>query len=95
VGRFLRPKAEVLPDSALIPKRNLIEPPPNRFTHEITAAQPYYYDATETRKADGTFEAGTKVLLLAHDGGSLCLVVDGRGLYVATPFVGLAALPAG
>ena len=88
-----RPKVEVLPDSALVPDANRIVPPPNRFTHEVIADQPYYY-ASPRAGSDppGTFAAGTKVVLLVHDGGPACRVVDGRGLYVATAFGGLRPL---
>jgi hypothetical protein len=30
-----RPEATVLADEALVPGRNLVVPPPNRFTHEL------------------------------------------------------------
>jgi hypothetical protein len=90
MGRMLRPKATVLPESAMVPDRNLIQPPPNQFSHEIVTDQPYYYvDPQPTTRADEKFEAGTKVLLIAHDGGTMCHVADGRGLYVVTAFEGL------
>ena len=93
MGNFLRPKATVLPESALIPKANLVEAPPGGFTHEVKAAQPYYYGKSAgAAHPDGTFEAGAKVALLAHDRGSLCRVADARGLSVYTEFEGLAAL---
>ncbi|MCS3495068.1 hypothetical protein M2189_005972 [Bradyrhizobium japonicum] len=37
----------------------------------------------------GQFEAGAKVVLLYHDGGELCRVVDAAGRYVGTRFDGL------
>jgi hypothetical protein len=90
---MLRPKASVLPDSAQLPGRNLIQPPPNQFTHEVRAEQPYYYDGPhQDAPPEGTFRAGTKVVLLEHDGGPVCRVADGRGLYVATAFDGLRRL---
>ena len=90
MDHMMRPKATVLPESAIVPPTCLIQPPPNRFTHEVTSEQPYYYAASTPISApDGTFPAGTKVLLLFHDGGSLCYVADARGLYVAIPFKGL------
>jgi hypothetical protein len=90
---MLRPRAKVLPASAQLPDRNLIVPPPNRFTHEVIVDQPYYYTAPRRRKPpDGEFAAGTKVVLLVHDGGKVCRVADGRGLYVATAFAGLRPL---
>ena len=94
MGHFLRPKATVLPESALIPKANLLEPPPERFTHEVKAAQPYYYGkSADAAHPDGTFEAGAKVAVLGHDRRPLCRVADARGLSVFTAFEGLAALP--
>jgi hypothetical protein len=90
-GRVLRPKAEVLSDATLLSPRNRITPPPNRFTHEVTAAQPYFFDAAGGEPA-GEFAAGTKVVLLVHDGGLNCHVVDSQGLYVVTRFKSLRAL---
>jgi hypothetical protein len=87
-----RPKATVLPDSAMVPKRNL-QPPPTHFTHEVIAEQPYYYIGP--RQADppeGMFAAGAKVKLLSDDGGPVCHVVDARGLRVATACSGLRPL---
>jgi hypothetical protein len=80
---MIRPEAVVLPDSARVPAANLIAPPPNQFTHELTRAQPYYFTGGQQgTPPDGEFPAGTKVVLLRHDGGAYCRVVDGRGLYV-------------
>jgi hypothetical protein len=90
MARMIRPKAEVLPESALVPDRNLIRPPPDRFTHEVVAEQPYYYRAPGRRAAPaGRFAAGTRVLVLSHDGGAFCHVVDGQGLRVVTAHKGL------
>lgn len=87
-----RPKASVLPDSALVPERNL-QPPPAQFTHEVIAEQPYYYAGPQqAAPPEGTFAGGTKVKLDAHDGGPMCQVVDARGLRVATAFSGLRPL---
>lgn len=92
MGRILRPKATVLPKSALVPEENLAQPPAH-FTHEVVAEQPYFYaEAGRSRTPDGTFAAGTKVQLLSHDQGELCRVVDGQGLRVSTAFEGLRAL---
>jgi len=88
----IRPKMAVLPGSALIPDRNLIHPPPNRFTHEVSAAQPYYYlDPHQATPPEGTFATGTRVLLISQV-GEVCRVADGRGLYVATACGGLRPL---
>ena len=90
VDHMIRPLATVLPESALVPGCNLLQPPPNQFTHEIKAEQPYYYTGPhQAAPPEGKFLAGTKVVLLSHDGGPVCHVADGRGLYVATAFDGL------
>jgi hypothetical protein len=87
-----RPKAEVLPASSVVPDRNLVVPPPTRFTHTVTAAQPYYYaDPRSDTPADGEFAPGTKVALLG-EAGSFARVVDARGLYVVTSTSGLQPL---
>lgn len=94
--RMLRPKATVLPDSALVPEANL-KPPPKRFTHEVVSAQPYHYAAAQADGApdgapDGHFAPGAKVLLLERGDGPLCWVQDRHGLCVITAFSGLRAL---
>jgi hypothetical protein len=92
--RFLRPKASVLPESALIPAANLVQPAPTRFTHALRAAQPYHYSEPAPGQApDGEFEAGTKLALQGHVVGPWCHVVDGRGLSVVTALAGLVPLP--
>lgn len=88
-----RPEFSVLSGSSLIPDRNLIAPVPNQFTHELTRAQPFYFSGVQQgRPPDGELPAGTKVVLMIHDGGDSCRVVDGRGLYVETEFAGLRKL---
>jgi hypothetical protein len=89
VNGVIRPKMTVLPESAQIPDRNLIQPPPNQFTHEVKAEQPYYYEGLRQAAApQGTLPQGVKVVLLCRDGPE-CRVADGGGLYVATAFSGL------
>jgi hypothetical protein len=86
---FMRPKMSVLPDSAVVPEKNLL-PPPKKFTHLVAAEQPYFYsDAPMPAKPDGKFAAGTRVLLSSHDDGAICRVVDERGLHVFTAWEGL------
>jgi len=88
-----RPKASVLPESSLVPNRALIRPPPDQFTHVVRVDQWYRYSgASPSGPPDGTLLAGARVVLLSHDGGSDCYVVDGRGLHVLTPFCGLVPL---
>ena len=86
IDRVIRPKAVVLPDSALLS---------NRFTHEVAAAQAYFEaESTPTAPPDGFFAAHTKVVLLEHAGGAtLCRVADERGKPVYTAFAGLRRLP--
>jgi hypothetical protein len=79
---MLRPEPVVLGEEALVPERNVIEPPPNRFTHVLTDDEPYRFDRPAgPREFDGVLAAGTPVALLV-DGPERCRVVDGRGLYV-------------
>lgn len=90
---FVRPEVVVLPDSALVPDRNVIRPAPNRFTHELTRAAPFYFDGAQQqgRQPNGEFPDGTRVVLLVHHGGTHCRVVDSRGLYVEVEFDALRA----
>ena len=85
---FVRPDAVVLPESAVVPDKNIIRPAPNQFTHELARAQPFYFD--ESRRGgppDGELPEGTRVVLLVHDEGApFCHVVDGRGLYVGIEY---------
>ena len=87
-GRMLRPKAVVLEDEALVPRRNVIKPPPNRFTHKVRRSQPYFYEDLG-EEPNGEFAAGTPVVLMVYHGGDSCRVVDEHGLYVETAYGGL------
>ena len=79
---IVRPEAIVLPESALVLDRQLISPAPNQFTHELARAQPFHLaGAAPGAPPGGELPAGTRVLLV-HDGGARCHVLDGRGLYV-------------
>ncbi len=92
VEKMIRPQATVLPESAQLPDRNMLNPPPNQFTHEIATEQPYYYMGIDQAAApEGAFAQGTKVALLRQDDAG-CWVADGRGLYVATACSGLRLL---
>jgi hypothetical protein len=82
---------QVLSSAAVVPRRNRISPAPNQFTHEMRRAQPFFFDAPSDAP-HGEFPAGTEVVLMAHDGGEYCRVVDGQGLYVLTAYVGLRRL---
>ena len=92
MDNVIRPKSIVLPESAQLPDRNTLRPPPNQFSHIIEAEQAYYFGGIdEAAPPAGYFSAGTKVLVLRHD-GSECWVADKRGLYVATSCDGLRPL---
>jgi hypothetical protein len=89
----LRPEAVVLGDEALVPAANLVRPPPNHFTHELTVDEPYRFDRPGGGQSghDGVLHAGTPVMLLV-EGDDTCRVVDGSGLYVAVRCSSLRAL---
>ncbi len=87
ISRMIRPKAVVLPDSALLSKR---------FTHRLVAAQAYYRsDPTTATQIDGFFARGIRVVLLEHDGGPNCRVTDEYGVPCYTAFAGLQPLITG
>ena len=90
-GRILRPETKVLSDAALVPTQNLVKPPPNQFTHEVRRQQPYYY-SDDRERPDGEFVEGVRVVLMSHDGGKYCRVVDEQGLHVSTEYEGLRAV---
>jgi len=86
-----RPKMTTLPASAQVPKGNLRRPP-SRYTHRLVAEQPYFYEPDASGEAAGTFGAGTRVARVAEE-GTLCRVVDSRGLSVYTSCAALEPLP--
>jgi hypothetical protein len=91
-GVILRPDVRVLRDEALVPEQNVVRPPPNRFTHELVAAEPYRFDRpARGEEPDGVLPAGTRVVLLVEDADG-CRVVDGSGLYVAVSRTSLRKL---
>ena len=91
--RYLRPESVVLGEGSLVPPENQIRPAPNQFTHTLIDAAPFYFGSERGSSApDGQLEAGTRVVLLRHDGEGRCRVVDGRGLYVEVSYANLAAL---
>jgi hypothetical protein len=90
---FIRPEAVVLPENASVPDKNLISPPPNQFTHELTRPQPFYFtEVQQGMPPNGQFLARTKVVLLVYEGGIYCRVADGRGLYVNIEYDSLKKL---
>jgi hypothetical protein len=92
MDRIKRPAVTILSDRSLIPPANLIAPPPNRFSHATTRAQPYFWseEALDEPPA-GTFEADLRVLLLRDD-GRYARVVDEHGLYVLVELAGLSPI---
>ena len=86
----IRPKMTTMPASAQVPPKNLRRPPA-KFTHRITARQPYFYDADASGDPPGNFSVGTRVARIA-DAGTMCQVVDNRGLSVFTSCNGLEPL---
>jgi len=90
--RMLRPKATVLPDSALVPADKQ-RAPPRRFTHRVRATQAFHFEAPQAdQAADGQLPAGARVKLLQQGDGPLCTVVDEHGVCVVTDFAGLQPL---
>jgi hypothetical protein len=90
---FIRPKAEVLDDKAVIPPENLITPPPNQFTHQAAKSMSFFYDRWQKDKdPDGQFPAGTQLVLLVYDNGDYCRVVNDQGLYVEVEYKDLKKL---
>jgi hypothetical protein len=87
---FVRPPAVVLAESAIVPDRNLISPPPNQFTHELIRPQSYHFNEEQKEKPpDGEFPAGTRVVLLVYNGGDCCRVASEQGLYVEIEYSSL------
>jgi len=89
MARILRPKVVILPDEAAVPPDRLVTPAPTRFTHRLVRTQAFYFDRAEDAAPAGRLPSGTEVVLLSHEGGRFCRVVDGRGLHVETACAGL------
>ncbi|MFD0280029.1 hypothetical protein ACFVHB_39955 [Kitasatospora sp. NPDC127111] len=88
-----RPEASVLDSQSVVPRDNVVRPPPNRFTHALTADQPFWYDPSAPEDApDGVIPTGTAVALLVQT-GDRCRVVTPAGLYVTVPCTRLRLLP--
>ncbi len=81
---MLRPEPIVLPDSAQIPARDLIVPPPAEFTHRLHEAHPFRYASRPagSKRQDGQLAAGAFVVFVAQLGNDSCVVIDERGLRV-------------
>jgi hypothetical protein len=84
MDRILRPRKQVLPDSALVDRA---------ATHVVSDEQPYYLDKPgKSSEPDGTLRAGTKVSLVSKGRGEMCLIEDTEGRRVYTSFAGLRAI---
>lgn len=84
---FVRPDFIILSEDSIVPDENLIVPPPNQFTHKLTRSEPFYFTGPQQgRPPEGELPEGAPVVLLVHDGGSYCRVVDERGLYVVVAY---------
>ena len=84
---FERPNFIVLPENSIVPDENLITPPPNQFTHELTRREPYYFSGPQqSLPQDGDLSEGTPVVLMVYDGGGYCRIIDKRGLYVIVAY---------
>ncbi len=77
----LRPTAEVLAADALVPSANVLQPPPDQFSHVLTRDEPYRFGSDPTASPDGELQRGAPVLVVAND-GLHARVIDKRGLYV-------------
>ena len=80
-SRVLRPTPNVLPEDAVVPPANLVEPPPDHFSHELTRDEPYRFGGDSSAPPDGEFRRGTPVLVIVDDGHH-ARVIDENGLYV-------------
>jgi hypothetical protein len=89
----VRPEAVVLGEDAVVPERNIVRPPPNRFTHELSVDEPYRLDRPKSGdEPDGVLPAGTRVALLVEE-ADRSRVVAGSGLYVEVRRSSLRRLP--
>jgi hypothetical protein len=76
-----RPESVVLGSEAVVPTGNIISPPPNQFTHELTSVEPYYYGSAAQGRPS-----------MRHEGGPYCRVADADGLYVEIRYESLRPL---
>jgi len=78
---MLRPKPQVLPDSALVK---------TTATHVISEEQPYYLKRPgKTSEPAGNVPAGSQVFLLSKGRGEMALVQDTKGRRIYTASAGL------
>jgi len=85
-----KPKAEVLPDSALIPESQFVKPAPSRFTHRVRRAQPFYLQKPdESEKRAGMLAKGEALVLLKNEGDGIGQFANGNGLILFTELAGV------
>ena len=90
--RVLRPRAKLLPASALVPDGQPIHSD-KAPTHRLRAEQPMHFEVpVQSRRPAGRLPKGAAVQLLACE-GRWAHVVDERGLSVFTALSGLEPLP--
>ena len=81
MGRMLRPKRQVLPDSALVQAG---------AHYKVAGDQPYYVEEpVKEAEPAGVLQAGSIVRLVAKAGGGMWLVEDGEERRVYTASTGL------
>jgi hypothetical protein len=86
MGHFLRPSPVVLPGNALVPDKNVLQPPPNQFTHRLRERTPFYFEAGGEGTPSGYLEKGSRVILMRQgEEQQDCWVGTEQGLYVRTP----------
>jgi hypothetical protein len=81
MGRMLRPKMQVLPDSAMVDPAT---------THIVSGEQPYFLKRPgKVSEPAGTLHAGSQVRLVSKGRGEMSVVQDAEGRQVYTAFAGL------
>jgi len=81
MSRMLRPKVQVLPDSAMLE---------TAFTHTVTCEQPCYLKRPgRDSEPAGTLPAGARVRLISKRVAPMSLVEDAEGRRVYTASAGL------
>lgn len=81
MDRMLRPKMQVLPDSAMAE---------TVVTHTVSGEQPYYLKRPGKKSEPaGKLPAGSKVRLVQKGRGEMRLVEDTAGRRIFTAFAGL------
>jgi hypothetical protein len=74
MGRMLRPKLQVVPDSSLVG---------DAATHIVRGDQPYFWKKpTKKSEPAGTLPAGSQVTVLSKGTGDTAVVRDAEGRYL-------------